>query len=152
MQSKLNNPPSRPAALVTSDIQAPQGMVTALRLPELRDAQGRITGVSVQGQEMDSVLLVGLLPLRTFHDSVVSLKMSQPSSAPFLWAAASPAELCLICRCVFVTCSLFAEEHIRLRCLPGTSFESLIYSFTGHCLCKCLSKAIASTVNSCTHG
>ena len=59
--------------------QAPQGMVTAPRLPELqeclenslRDAQGGIVGVSVQGQELDSVILVGPFQLQIFYNSMV---------------------------------------------------------------------------------
>ena len=53
--------------------QAPQGMGTFPRLPELmecledttpRDGQGGIVGVSVPGQELDWVIFVGPFPLK----------------------------------------------------------------------------------------
>ena len=59
--------------------QAPQGMGTALRLPELqerldsaaRDAQGGIGGVSVQGQGLDWMILEDPFQLRILCDSMI---------------------------------------------------------------------------------
>lgn len=55
------------------DFQVPQAMGTFTRLPELReehfdtitrDAQDGIVGLSVQGPELDWVILVGPVPLK----------------------------------------------------------------------------------------
>ena len=49
---------------VLGTAQAPQGMGTARGCQSSRDTQGGIVGVSVQGQELDWMVLVGLFPPR----------------------------------------------------------------------------------------